>query len=92
MVEEPTYYKHFDENLNELNNKNSENKSFIPCIFWGALAKTIQVFPKYSELIVVGRLQSRNYVKYHDKEKTTKTTYELSVFDLLEIKSCDKKQ
>lgn len=95
MVEKCGYHKNkngqdkgYSKNLN---GKDDKNNSFIPCIFWGALAHTIQIFPEFSELIVVGRLQSRTYVKNLDKEKITKTTYELSVFDLLEIKSYNKK-
>ena len=56
-----------------------ENTSYIPCIFWQNNANQIAEFPAGTTVEIIGRLQSRNYVKKYDDKEVVKTTYEVSV-------------
>lgn len=66
----------------------SYNKSdYIPCIAWGRNAKYAETLEVGSNLIVWGRIQSREYQKkINDEEFETKTAYEISVSKLEEAK------
>ena len=62
------------------NRENSYKSDYIPTIAWGRNAARIAAIPIGTEIDVVGRLQSREYVKrYDDGKEETKTAYELSV-------------
>lgn len=60
----------------------SYNKSdYIPCITWGRNARFVASMPVGTKLSVVGRIQSREYMKKYDEisEPVKKTAYEISV-------------
>lgn len=60
----------------------SYNKSdYIPCITWGRNARFVGEMPVGTKLEIVGRIQSRDYVKKLDEtsEPLKKTAYEISV-------------
>ena len=61
------------------NRENSDKSDYIPTIAWGRSATRIAAMPIDTEIDVVGRLQSREYIKKHeDGTEETKTAYELS--------------
>lgn len=61
------------------NRENSDKSDYIPIIAWGRGATRIDAMPIGTQIDVVGRLQSREYVKrYEDGSEETKTAYELS--------------
>lgn len=54
--------------------------AFIPCICWGNNALLAADFTVGTKFDLIGRLQSRNYVKVsQDGTTVTKTTYEVSI-------------
>jgi len=60
----------------------SYNKSdYIPCITWGRNARFVGEMPVGTKLEIVGRIQSREYIKKIDEisEPLKKTAYEISV-------------
>lgn len=59
----------------------SYNKSdYIPCITWGRNARFVGELPVGTKLEMVGRIQSREYVKkIEGAEPINKTAYEISV-------------
>lgn len=60
----------------------SYNKSdYIPCITWGRNARYVGEMPVGTKLEIVGRIQSREYLKKLDEtsEPLRKTAYEISV-------------
>lgn len=59
----------------------SYNKSdYIPCIAWGRNAKFAQTLPVGTNLIINGRIQSREYQKHLSETETVlKTAYEVSI-------------
>ena len=66
----------------------SYNKSdYIPCITWGRNARFVGELPVGTKLEMVGRIQSREYVKKIDGlEPINKTAYEISVS---KVTQCD---
>ena len=66
----------------------SYNKSdYIPCITWGRNARFVGELPIGTKLEMVGRIQSREYVKKIDGlEPISKTAYEISVS---KVTQCD---
>ncbi len=65
------------------------NKSdYIPCIMWGRNARFVQNMKVGEKLTVIGRIQSRNYLKNLGGEKTEeRVAYEVSVS---KISLCEK--
>ena len=62
------------------NRENSDKSDYIPTIAWGRSATRVAAMPIGTEIDVVGRLQSREYIKRHeDGNEETRVTYELSV-------------
>ena len=59
----------------------SHNKSdYIPCIAWGRNARLARDFCVGDNLLVTGRMQSRQYQKkLEDESVITKTAYEISI-------------
>lgn len=60
----------------------SYNKSdYIPCIAWGRNARFVGELPVGTKLEMVGRIQSREYIKKQegDDQPITKMAYEISV-------------
>lgn len=67
----------------------SYNKSdYIPCIAWGRNARFVGELPVGTKLEMVGRIQSREYLKKLDGEEQpiTKMAYEISVS---KVTQCD---
>ncbi len=59
--------------------KRRYNKSdYIPCVCWGRMAKYAFTLKVGTQVSVVGRFQSREYIKEIDGEAFTRTTYEVS--------------
>lgn len=57
----------------------TENISYIPCIFWQKNANQIAELPAGTTIDIIGRLQSRDYIKKYNDREEVKTTYEVSV-------------
>lgn len=68
-------------------NRNFNKSDYIPCIAWGNNAQTLSKYGVPTKLKLVGRIQSREYVKYVGDEQipTTKTAYEVSISKILLI-------
>lgn len=67
------------------------NSDYIPCISWGRNAFRTEKIAVGTEVEVVGRLQSREYMKkLENGEKETRTAYELSVSELCVWESEDE--
>ena len=64
------------------------NKSdYIPCIAWGRNARFCNNLPVGSEVKIVGRIQSRNYIKtLEDGTQLHKTAYEVSIGSMQLVK------
>lgn len=64
------------------------NKSdYIPCIAWGRNARFCNNLPVGSAIKIVGRIQSRNYVKtLEDGTQLHKTAYEVSIGSMQLVK------
>lgn len=69
-------------------NRSYGKSDYIPCICWGRNARFASGFTVGSHIQIVGRVQSREYVKRIDEENVEhRVAYEVSVskVDLLEI-------
>jgi len=66
-------------------NRNFNKSDYIPCIAWGNNAQVISKYPVPTKLKILGRIQSREYVKYvgEQQEPITKVAYEVSVSKIL---------
>lgn len=64
----------------------SYNKSdYIPCIAWGRNARFVGELPVGTKLEMVGRIQSREYLKkIEGEEPVTKMAYEISVSKVMQ--------
>ncbi len=51
---------------------------YLPCIVWGRDAAEVSVLGPGSRVRLIGRIQSRNYIKCADGLQTVKTAYEVS--------------
>ena len=61
-------------------NRDYHKSDYLPCIIWGRNAQFITNFPVGTELVLKGRIQSRNYMKVLEGGKLEeKTALELSV-------------
>lgn len=60
-------------------NRTHNKSDYIPCIAWGRNAKFAQRLNVGDNIIVSGRMQSREYQKKIDDDVITKTAYEISV-------------
>lgn len=73
----------------------AENKKgkicYIPSICWGKMADRVKKWKKGTEVVVRGRMQSREYVKcLPDGSKTVKIAYELSIFNIKKRRSVNE--
>lgn len=59
-------------------NRNFQKSDYIPCIAWGEKALLLKNSLVGDNLIIEGRIQSRNY----NKENENKTAYEISVSNI----------
>ncbi len=61
-------------------NRAYSKSDYIPCIAWGKNARLIKNAPVGQKLEVLGRIQSRQYVKrYEDGSTQLRTAYEFSI-------------
>ena len=60
-------------------NRTHNKSDYIPCIVWGRNAKFAQRLNVGDNIIVSGRMQSREYQKKVEDDVITKTAYEVSV-------------
>ena len=64
-------------------NRNYNKSDYIPCIAWGRNAQYVSKLPVGAKLKLKGRIQSREYKKQIDGEKTVnKLAYEVSISDV----------
>ncbi len=62
-----------------INRTNYHKSDYIPCILWGRNARFIAEQPVGSKIEIVGRIQSREYVKtFENGQSEVKTAYEVS--------------
>ena len=55
---------------------------YLPCICWGARARTAALFDVGDGVELTGRVQSRQYIKLIDGEPVEKTAYEVSASEI----------
>ncbi len=61
-----------------VNRQNYHKSDYVPCIMWGRNARYISNQNIGCKIEIVGRIQSREYVKEIDGETKTMTAYEVS--------------
>lgn len=64
-------------------NRESGSSDYLPCVFWGSLARRLTFYRVGDKIALKGRIQSRSYIKNGDK----KIAYEISANELL---GCEK--
>ncbi len=66
-------------------NRNFNKSDYIPCIAWGNNAHIVSEMQVPSSLKIIGRIQSREYMKVieNDTAPITKTAYEVSISKLV---------
>lgn len=66
-------------------NRNFNKSDYIPCIAWGNNAHVVSSMSVPSKLKIIGRIQSREYVKVlgNNDAPITKTAYEVSISNLI---------
>lgn len=63
--------------------KSYTRSDFIPCIAWERIALYVSKLKPGDKVKVFGRIQSRKYVKWIDREALIKEAYEVSVWRLI---------
>lgn len=58
---------------------------YLPCIAWGRLARQAAGWPVGTHLRILGRIQSREYIKNLDGEAVRRVAYEVSASQIEEI-------
>ena len=66
-------------------NTDSGVASYIPCIAWNKLAVMNQDIAVGTGVVITGRLQSRNYIKYINDVPVDKTVNEFSIVSMKEL-------
>lgn len=67
-------------------NRQYNKSDYIPCITWGRNARFCKNLPVGEQVLVVGRIQSRQYQKKLDDETiVTLTAYEVSVSKITQV-------
>ena len=51
---------------------------YLPCIFWGRTAEEIAICPSGDRIRILGRLQSRKYIKHTEDGQKERVAYEIS--------------
>ncbi len=59
-------------------NRQYHRADYLPCILWGKTAREVGAMPVGTKLEVIGRLQSREYVKVLDSGSEKRTAFEVS--------------
>lgn len=60
-------------------NRAYHRTDYLPCIFWGRTAQQIAALSVGSKIELLGRLQSREYIKMLEHGSERRTAYEISV-------------
>lgn len=60
-------------------NRRYGRSDYIPVIAWGKNAQYLSQIPLGENVVIHGRIQSREYIKATDENGTIRTTYEVSV-------------
>ena len=60
-------------------NRRYGRSDYLPCIVWGRLAETAAQWPTGTKVDLVGRIQSRKYIKVLDGLQEEKIAFEVSV-------------
>ena len=60
-------------------NRTHNKSDYIPCIAWGRNAKFAQRLSVGDNIVITGRMQSREYQKKLEDDIITKTAYEISI-------------
>lgn len=63
--------------------RRTNRRSCVPCIAWGKYTNQVEDFDDDEYIELVGRLQSRNYIKVEDGKEIIKTVYEVSVTEFV---------
>lgn len=63
-------------------NRRYGRSDYLPCIVWGQNAIKACNWVVGSKILLMGRIQSRNYIKMIDDESLEKTVYEISAVDI----------
>ena len=63
-------------------NRRCGRSDYLPCICWGARARTAALFVVGDGVELTGRVQSRQYIKLIDGEPVEKTAYEVSASEI----------
>ena len=66
-------------------NRNFNKSDYIPCIAWGNNAQLVSKLSVPTKLKLIGRIQSREYIKHlgENQEPITKVAYEVSISKLI---------
>ena len=59
--------------------RNPYRRDYLPCIAWGSVAERVGTFPEKTEIVAMGRIQSRIYTKTIEDETVEMVAYEVSV-------------
>jgi len=62
-----------------IHSANSYKSDYIPCISWGSVARMCAKLDANAQLHLVGRFQSRKYIKQTDLGIQERTAYEVSI-------------
>ena len=63
-------------------NRKAGRSDYIPCIAWGQLAEEAREWSVGTEVDILGRLQSRRYIKNENDLPVEKVAYEVSVVNI----------
>lgn len=63
-------------------NRHYGRSDYLPCICWGAKARTASEWAVGTELSLEGRVQSRRYIKLTESGAQEKTAFEVSVTEI----------
>ena len=66
-------------------NRRYGRSDYLPCICWGLKAREAAEWGVGTQIEVIGRLQSRTYVKMTDNGPTEKTAFEISASEVAAI-------
>jgi primosomal replication protein N len=66
-------------------NRSYKKSDYIPCIAWGRNARFVKDFEVGQKIKLMGRIQSRNYIKHIEGVPYERTTYEVSISQLATI-------
>ena len=71
-------------------NRRYGRSDYLPCICWGLKAREAAGWGVGTQIDVIGRLQSRTYVKVTDEGPTEKTAFEISASEVAAVVELSK--